>query len=153
MDKIQKSVVLAISSSGGHWEQLMMLQDAFIGHQVVYVTTLEGLPQRNGISDAYIVDDCNRDTRIRNIKVAWQILKIIRRHKPRLVISTGAAPGIIAIAIGRMFSAKTVWIDSVANSERLSLSGSIAGYIAHIQLTQWRHLARDRGPHFAGSVL
>lgn len=148
-----KKTILAISSSGGHWEQMMLLRDAFSGHEVVYANTLSGLAERNGIESAYLVDDCNRDTPLRNLKTAWQILRIIWKHRPDVIISTGAAPGIIAIAIGRLFRAKTIWIDSIANSEKLSMSGKIAGYVAHLQLTQWEHLARENGPRYAGSVL
>lgn len=145
--------ILAISSSGGHWEQMMLLRNALSGHEVIYANTLPGLAERNGIESAYLVDDCNRDTPIRNIKTALQILRIVSRHRPDIIISTGAAPGIIAIAIGRFFCAKTIWIDSIANSEKLSMSGKIAGYIAHIQLTQWEHLANRNRPQYAGSVL
>ncbi|MFN4168075.1 MAG: glucuronosyltransferase [Pannonibacter phragmitetus] len=145
--------VLAISSSGGHWEQLMLLREAFAEHNVVYANTLSGLAERNGISGAYLVGDCNRDTPLKNLKTAAQIFRIIWKHKPDVIISTGAAPGIIAIAIGRMFRARTIWIDSIANSEKLSMSGKIAGYVAHLQLTQWEHLARENGPRYAGSVL
>lgn len=148
-----KKTILAISSSGGHWEQMMLLRDAFAGHDVVYANTLSGLAERNGIAGAYLVDDCNRDTPVRNLKTGWQIFQIIWKHRPDVIVSTGAAPGIIAIAIGRLFRARTIWIDSIANSEKLSMSGKIAGYVAHLQLTQWEHLARENGPRYAGSVL
>lgn len=145
--------ILAISSSGGHWEQLMLLRDSFSTHEVVYVNTLKGLAERNNIDDAYVIPDCNRNTPRKSLSSALQIFRIILKHQPHVVISTGAAPGIIAIFIGRFFGARTIWIDSVANSEKLSLSGKLAGYVAHLQLTQWEHLSHEGGPRFAGAVL
>jgi hypothetical protein len=69
------------------------------------------------------------------------------------VISTGAAPGYFAVRIGKLFGARTIWVDSVANAEELSLSGKEAGRHVDLWLTQWPHLARPEGPHFKGNVL
>ena len=149
----EKLKVLAISSGGGHWEQLMLVVSCFSDDNVVYANTLEGLAEKSGVSPAYVVKDCNRDRPMDNLRCAAQVFGIIRREKPDLIVSTGAAPGIIALTIGKVMGAKTIWIDSVANSERLSLSGKIAGRIADLWLTQWAHLARKNGPQYYGSVL
>ena len=52
-----------------------------------------------------------------------------------------------------MERAKTIWIDSIANCERLSSSGRRARRVAHQWLTQWPDLARPEGPHYWGAVL
>jgi hypothetical protein len=74
--------------------------------------------------------------------------------RPHVVVTTGAAPGLVAIGVGKLFGAKTVWIDSLANSEVLSLSGRIAEKYADLWLTQWPHLD-DSLPRlkYMGSVL
>ena len=72
---------------------------------------------------------------------------------PDVVVSTGAAPGYAAIRFAGWIGAKTIWVDSIANVEELSLSGRMAGRIADLWLTQWEHLAGPQGPHFEGSVL
>jgi len=69
------------------------------------------------------------------------------------VISTGAAPGYIALRFARLAKAKTVWLDSIANVDQLSLSGLKIGRYADLWLTQWPHLVRPEGPHYGGSVL
>lgn len=145
--------VLAISSGGGHWEQLMLLRDGLSAAQVVYVNTIQGLAEKAGVSPAYVVADCNRTAPIRNFRCLIQVLGIVVRERPNVVISTGAAPGLLGLAIGKVMGARTIWIDSVANSEQLSLSGRLAGWIADLWITQWRRLAKDTGPHYFGSVL
>ena len=71
-----------------------------------------------------------------------------------MVVSTGAAPGLIALPIAKLFGARTVWIDSLANCERLSLSGRIARHFSDLWLTQWPHLAGSHaGLRCYGSVL
>ena len=78
------------------------------------------------------------------LKMAVQVFKILRREKPDVVISTGAAPGLLGIIAGRSVGAKTVWIDSIANVERLSLSGKLAARVANRTYTQWPHLATEK---------
>ena len=78
---------------------------------------------------------------------------LVWRTAPSVVISTGAAPGLFAIIFGKFRGAKTVWIDSVANCEQMSMSGKIAGKLADLCLTQWQHLETGNGPHYLGSVL
>ena len=70
-----------------------------------------------------------------------------------VVISTGAAPGLLCLPAARLIGARTLWIDSIANGERLSLSGRIARRLAHECLTQWEHLACEPKPKYRGAVL
>jgi hypothetical protein len=48
--------------------------------------------------------------------------------------------------------ARTVWLDSVANIEQMSMSGMMVRRYSKLWLTQWSHLAKDDGPEFAGKV-
>jgi UDP-N-acetylglucosamine:LPS N-acetylglucosamine transferase len=145
--------VLAISSGGGHWEQLMLLRDGLSAGNVVYVNTILGLAEKSGVSPAYVIADCNRTAPVRNIRCLIQILTILLRERPAVIISTGAAPGVIGLIIGKILGAKTIWIDSIANYEQLSLSGRMAGRFADLWITQWNRHARINGPHYFGSVI
>jgi UDP-N-acetylglucosamine:LPS N-acetylglucosamine transferase len=78
---------------------------------------------------------------------------ILLRERPDVIISTGAAPGYFALRLGKWFGARTIWVDSIANVEKLSLSGQRVGKYADLWLTQWPHLARPEGPYFMGGVL
>ena len=48
---------------------------------------------------------------------------------------------------------RTIWLDSIANSEELSGSGQHAKRWADAWLTQWPHLATPDGPDHWGMVL
>jgi hypothetical protein len=48
---------------------------------------------------------------------------------------------------------KTIWIDSIANVESMSMTGQKVGRFADMWLTQWPHLARPEGPFYVGAVL
>jgi len=145
--------VLAVASSGGHWVQLRRIAPAFADSEVVYVTVMDSYRSQVPDNTFYSVHDATRWNKLGLIVLALQLAWIILKEKPDVVISTGAAPGYFAILLGRFFRAKTIWIDSMANIEELSMSGLRVGRYADLWLTQWPHLARSEGPHYAGGVL
>lgn len=144
---------LAIASAGGHFNQLMLLRPSFTHTDVTYVTTLPGLADQFGAAPARIVPDCNRDTPLTALRTVFALLVLMIRLRPHVVISTGALPGVIALALGRMIGAKTIWVDSVANAEELSSSGRLAKRFAHLQMSQWQAVAEAEGAVYAGSIL
>lgn len=84
---------------------------------------------------------------------AFGVLKLLLRLRPDVVISTGAAPGFFAARLAKLVGARTIWLDSIANGEELSLSGQRAGRFVDLWLTQWEHLASHDGPQYFGNVL
>ena len=148
-----KKRVLAIASGGGHWVQLLRLRPAFADCDVTFATVKEGYRSDVGDERFIVVADCNRSHKLKVVWCAFAVIALLARERPDVVVTTGAALGYFAVRFGRWFGARTVWVDSVANAEELSLSGAMAGRYAHLWLTQWPHLARAGGPAFMGSVL
>ena len=146
--------VLLVASAGGHWVQLSRLSPAFEGYEALYATTLDGVRAPSGDHPVAMIRDASRSNPAMFVVVFFQLLWLILRTRPHVVVSTGAAPGLIALPIAKAFGARTVWIDSLANCERLSLSGRIARHFADLWLTQWPHLAGSHaGLRCYGSVL
>jgi UDP-N-acetylglucosamine:LPS N-acetylglucosamine transferase len=151
--KDNRKKVLAVASSGGHWTQLMRVLPAFTSYEVVFVTVLKSYRSQVPKSRFYLINDANRWNKLRLVQVALKLAWILGKERPDVVVSTGAAPGYFALRLGRLFGAKTIWIDSITNIERLSMSGSLVGRHADLWLTQWPHLAKSEGPHYGGAVL
>ncbi|HMO46672.1 MAG TPA: glycosyl transferase [Rubrivivax sp.] len=150
----KKTKVLAISSGGGHWVQLLRLRPAFADCDVVFATDKEGYrADLDPGSEFRVVPEANLWKKVGLARALVAVFLLVWRERPDVVISTGAAQGYFAIRIGRLFGARTVWLDSIANSEELSLSGQKVGPYATLWLTQWVHLARPHGPFYRGSVL
>lgn len=146
--------VLAIASGGGHWVQLLRLRPAFAGCHVIFATTKSSYECDVDKDDEFrVVPDCNRWDKWKLIKGAFSILKLIVTEQPDVVISTGAAPGFLAIRIAKFIGKKTIWVDSIANAEELSLSGQKAKSYCDVWITQWEHLAAVNGPNFYGNVI
>jgi hypothetical protein len=71
-----------------------------------------------------------------------------------VVISTGAAPGCLVALLGHLAGARVIWLDSITNVHRLSLSGRLVRPFADLFLVQWPALARKyRGVEYVGAVV
>jgi hypothetical protein len=145
--------LLAVASGGGHWTQMMRIRQAFEGCAVTFVTVSESYRYQVADHRFYVVNDANRWNKVAILKAALRLAWIIWIEKPDVVASTGAAPGYLALRLGRLIGARTIWLDSVANVDELSMSGSRIGRFADLWLTQWPHLAKPSGPYYVGSVL
>ncbi|MEE4298339.1 MAG: hypothetical protein V2J24_02755 [Pseudomonadales bacterium] len=145
--------ILAVASGGGHWIQLLRLRPAFVGADVHYATVDRALGRDVDAKGFHVFPDANRDRKFALVVQILRLSWIILRVRPDAIVSTGASCGYVAIRIGRVLGCRTLFIDSVANAEQLSLSGQLATRHADMMLTQWPHLARDEGPRYLGSVI
>jgi len=146
--------ILAIASGGGHWVQMRRLRPAFEGLAVTFVSVkseyAEDFPSYNFLT----VRDVNRWDRFGFIVLTMQLLRILWRERPDIVLTTGAAPGLLAIILAKLtLRSRTIWIDSIANCQQMSGSGRVARHFADVRLTQWPHLKQQDGPDYWGAVL
>jgi len=159
MNKNKK--ILAVSSAGGHWTQIRLLSSSFNHYETHYVTTNRNKntsttsPENSDLNskNLNIVVDADLSTKFKLLRLSWQIFIVVLKVRPDVVISTGAAPGFFAILFGKLIGAKTIWIDSMANYSKLSISGDKARRYCDLFLTQWPHLANEDKVKHAGSVL
>lgn len=144
--------ILAVASTGGHWVQLLRLIPAFKNHETIYVSTKASFESTVPGSRFYSIPDMNRNNLLHLFQSILEIWKIISKIRPDIVITTGAAPGLLTLIIGKMRGCRTVWIDSMANIDELSLSGRIASFFADRVYTQWENLA-NRRVIYSGNIL
>jgi UDP-N-acetylglucosamine:LPS N-acetylglucosamine transferase len=146
--------VLAIASAGGHWVQLRRLAPAFEGLDVAYVSVRPDCASDVPGRRFYVIINVTRWDRLKFLLLIVEAIRILLIERPRVVVTTGSAPGFVMIALARLLlRAKTVWIDSIANCERMSTSGRQAKRVADVWLTQWPQLKREGGPDYWGAVL
>lgn len=148
-----KRRVLAVASAGGHWVQLQRLRPVLAEHDVAFITTDAGYREELPEFRIHAVADASRNKKLKLVLLAFQVLKVLLRERPDVVISTGAAPGYFALRLGRLLGARTIWVDSIANVDEVSLTGRLVRPYADLWLTQWSHLAVPDGPEYAGAVL
>ena len=146
--------VLAIASGGGHWIEMRRILATFEGMDVAYATIHEYSRADVPNERFYTFNDFSRFSKTSFPELVVRLLKILLAERPDVVITTGAAPGLICLGLAKLlFRSKTIWIDSIANCERISTSGSAARFVADEWLTQWPQLAGPKGPQCWGAVL
>ncbi|KAA1155055.1 UDP-N-acetylglucosamine--LPS N-acetylglucosamine transferase [Pseudoalteromonas sp. FUC4] len=149
---MKKKLVMAIASRGGHWIQLNRLSAVWEEQDVIFITNDPSLESHVGNAKFETVIDANMDKKLKLIFLAAQTFFKVLKHRPDVIISTGAAPGFFALIWGKLIGAKTVWVDSVANADELSLAGKKVSKIADVWLTQWPEVAKEDGPLYKGRV-
>jgi hypothetical protein len=148
----RKKKILAVASAGGHWVQLCRVHPAFEGFDAVYLSAGDVAIDPNG-KIPHIVCNFSRSSIFATVKGALAVMLVILQHRPQFIITTGAGVGLVAIIIGRLFGARTLWLDSIANAGRLSTSGRVARIFAHKSLTQWEHLIEGNRVLYWGRVI
>ena len=145
--------ILAIASSGGHWMQLLRITRSLESRfEVCYVSTRSDRESSIKGQNFQLISDFSRTDAIKIVFVFLQAVRIIRDEKPDVVITTGAAPGLVMVFAGWLFRKRTIWIDSLANVEHLSLSGRIASLFVSRVYTQWKDLQSGGKIVYAGNI-
>ena len=151
---LSRSRILAVASAGGHWVQLQRMLPIFEEHDVAFVTTHADYRGESASYRFYVVNDASSwSSKLKLAQMAVRLFLIVVRERPDIVISTGAACGYFSILFGKLIGSRTIWIDSMANVDKMSMAGRLARRYSDLWLTQWPHLASAKGPHYAGTVL
>ncbi|MEE9356395.1 MAG: UDP-N-acetylglucosamine--LPS N-acetylglucosamine transferase [Methylococcaceae bacterium] len=153
LDHKKKQRALFVSSSGGHWIQMCRLKPAFEEYDVFYVSTDPSYFEFVGREKFTAVPDASSWSKLRLILLSFHVLYVLLRIRPKVVLSTGAAPGFFALFFAKQMGIKTIWVDSIANVDKISLSGLKVKRYADLWLTQWEHLSKPGGPKFYGAVV
>jgi UDP-N-acetylglucosamine:LPS N-acetylglucosamine transferase len=135
--------------------ELLRLSDSWRHYETFFVTTVPVVQDElKGSGNVYVVGECNRQHIGLVFLVLLRCIKIIFKEKPDIVISTGAAAGCMTCFLAKIMGAKIVWIDSITNVEKISLSGRMVRYIADLFLVQWPELMNKyKRVEFAGTLI
>ena len=88
---------------------------------------------------------------VRNLTLAW---RVVRRIRPRVLLTTGAGVAVPFAWIARMHGARVVYIESLTRIDRPSLSCRLIAPVANRIYAQWPELAGAMPrARFVGSVL
>ena len=147
--------VSLVCSSGGHFFELYSL-DAFWKEMDRFWVTFPGADTKSLLRGekiywGYCPTNRNIKNFIRNLFLAFNIL---RSERPDIVVSTGAGLGVPFIYVAKLMRIKTIYIDSITFTERISLTGKLVYFVADRFLVQWPELTRKyKKAEFRGTVL
>jgi UDP-N-acetylglucosamine:LPS N-acetylglucosamine transferase len=143
------------ASAGGHVSQLARLESCWKGWDCFFVTTSRLVERQLArFGRVYVVEESNRQHPIRVLRTLISCVKVVFLERPAVVISTGAAVGCLMALLGKLVGTRIIWIDSIANMERLSLSGRLVRPFADLILTQWPEVAQQyKSVEYVGHIL
>lgn len=129
--------VLLVSSSGGHLAQLMTLRPWWASLSRMWVTfdTPDALSLLGNETTkwAYRPTTRNIHNLVRNLALA---IRILRRWKPELVVSTGAGVAVPFFLVARLKRIPTIYIEPFERLDFRSLTGRICYPFASLFLVQ-----------------
>lgn len=140
------------SSHGGHLNELLQLQEAFTGHDTFYFCYDADTTRR--LERAYLVPNMARNP-IEFLKNLARVYRIFRRERPDVIFSTGAEIAIPVVLVGKLYRAKTIYIECGAQVMHPSVTGRVMYWLADAFFVQWPELLAAYGPgaRYAGSLI
>lgn len=137
--------ICLVSSSGGHFEQLLRLLpllDRYSGYIVTEGAGYElGLPGRR----VYLVPSMDRTDKglLRELAVAFRAAwKILKAERPDVIISTGALPALPTLVLGKFLGSKIVYLESFAKVDTPNKAGKLVYRFADRFYVQWEPMLR-----------
>lgn len=146
--------VLFVCSSGGHLSQLLQLEPWWSQHDRRWVTfplsDAESKLADEHMIPAYYPTTRNVPNAIRNMVLAW---KVLRRWRPDVVISNGAAVAVPFFVAARLFRIPTVYLEVYDRIDSVTLTARLVRPFTTKFCVQWpEQQALNAGSVFVGPL-
>lgn len=153
----QNSMRICIAcSGGGHLTEVLQIRKSYEDYDHFYLTfRRENSSDLSKKEKVYFVTDPARSI-MSFFECTLQTFFILRKERPRVIITTGAGVAVPACFLGRfLFGTKIVYIESFCRIDEPSWTGKILYPIANLFLVQWRKLLAKYGDKakYAGAVV
>jgi beta-1,4-N-acetylglucosaminyltransferase len=130
--------VALVCSSGGHLAHLLVLRPWWSRHQRLWVTfdkpdaraALEG----EKVYYCHFPTNRNLPNLVRNTLLAFRVL---RRERPSLIVSSGAAVAVPFFALAKLFGARTMYIEVVDRVDTPTLTARLVRPFVDCFVAQW----------------
>jgi len=130
--------VCIVSSCGGHLTEVRCLAKAYAQHEYFYVLN----------DNALLPDDMKGKTLfIRHAERNWLVLlnfieafRILRQHKPDVILSTGAGPVVPFAVLVKYSKVKVIYVETITRVHSPSMTGRIMYYLSDEFFYQWKSL-------------
>ena len=134
-----------IASTGGHFDQLMMLKLIMDKHYSFIITEKTDYQSVKDGRKTYYLKQVNRQEKTWIFKMivnTMNSLKIFIKEKPDIVISTGALVAIPMCLIAKAFRKKLIFIESFAKITSPTLTGKLLYKFADQFYVQWEDMIK-----------
>jgi UDP-N-acetylglucosamine:LPS N-acetylglucosamine transferase len=154
--KVKKIKVCIVCSSGGHLTEILQVKECFQKFPHFFITfKREDSLELEKKENVYFVENPSRNP-IKFLRCLFQTFFIVKKEKPKVIISTGAGVAAPACFLGKLFfKSKIIFIESFCRIEEPSLSGKLIYPISDSFFVQWKKLLNFYGKKavYRGSVV
>jgi len=136
-----------MASGGGHFQELCGLASLAETYDHILISTelnkaaAHACPFRR----IYLIGEVGQGQWKKHpfemLRALWRILGILLRERPGLVISTGAGIAVPGFIAAKLLGIRTIYVETIARVESLSLAGRICYRLANLFLVQHARLA------------
>ena len=134
--------IVFAASSGGHYEQLMMLKPLMERHDSCVVTEKTSYNAKSDIRTYYMVQVNRKEILFipKMIINSFRAVRIIFKEKPDAIICTGVLAMIPLCLIGKMKGCELIYLESFAKVTSATLSGKLLYKYADRFYVQWESM-------------
>ena len=135
--------ICLVGSSGGHLAHLKMLKP-FWSQEDRFWVTFDKEDARSILKDEKMYS-CHFPTNrnLKNlIKNTFLAIKVLKREKPDVIISSGAAVAVPFFYIGKLFGAKTVYIELFDRIDKPTVTGKLVYPVTDKFIVQWAEMKK-----------
>lgn len=135
--------VCLVGSSGGHLTHLYLLKPFWEEQERFWVTfdkeDARSILQEEKMYPCYFPTNRNVKNLIKN---TWMAYKVLKKEKPDLIISTGAAVAVPYFYLGKLFKAKTVYVEIFDRIDSPTMTGKLVYPVTDKFIVQWEELKK-----------
>ena len=135
--------ICLVGSSGGHLAHLNMLKPFWKDEERFWVT-FDKEDARSILKDEKMYS-CHFPTNrnLKNlIKNTFLAIKVLKKEKPDVIISSGAAVAVPFFYIGKLFGAKTVYIEVFDRIDKPTVTGKLVYPVTDKFSVQWEEMKK-----------
>ncbi|HBY92135.1 MAG TPA: UDP-N-acetylglucosamine--LPS N-acetylglucosamine transferase [Streptococcus sp.] len=135
--------ICLVGSSGGHLAHLNMLKPFWKDEERFWVT-FDKEDARSILKDEKMYS-CHFPTNrnLKNlIKNTFLAIKVLKKEKPDVIISSGAAVAVPFFYIGKLFGAKTVYIEVFDRIDKPTVTGKLVYPVTDKFIVQWEEMKK-----------
>ena len=152
----KKPKICFAASSGGHFEQILLLKPLTKEYESILVTekTNYGLPKSE--IKTYFLEQVNRrelSAPVRILKNTWISFKILKDESPDIIITTGVLAVVPLCILAKLMRKKLIFIESYAKIRSGTKTGKLLYHFADHFIVQWESMKEVYpNAYVAGSI-
>lgn len=135
--------VCLVGSSGGHLTHLYLLKPFWKDKERFWVTfdkeDARSVLQGEKMYPCHYPTNRNLKNLIKNTILA---IKVLRKERPDVIISSGAAVAVPFFYLGKLFGAKTVYIEVFDRIDAPTLTGKLVYPVTDTFVVQWEEMKK-----------